>query len=476
MSEFDAMSIKQLMDTAEECLEENSDAYNPVKAADLFERAAGLGSMTSLEKLGDCYFYGRGRDEDDKTALEAYAKAFAATGSSYSAYQLGRMYGFGWGVKSNSSKARDFLEKSWADGYAAAAGILGDICLESAQETKDARSVEEALKWYQRGLIKNDPYSTYRMALVFSMGDYGVPEDKKRAYDLLMKASDYPRALGYLVANNGLNMCSNDQFSEFVKKAVDMAESMGDGRLFRCLGRAYEGKTRLGEAPEKSIAYYEKALAAGDGFAGYIAGSNYLHGWYGYPEDAEKAEQMLTKGSDLGCEQAMSTLGDLHKKRAEEVWPPNLEEMRAAFEWYEKAYLNGGTTWDAMHAGEAALKTKDDSLNERAVACLKSAMEDDIYWSYIPLVRFSLAEGASTYNPNLARQSLEKARNEKIVEYETGEVDYLTGLMFEKGLGLPAAANQAVEFYLKASDKGSEEAKDALKRFKKGIFGWKLIK
>lgn len=103
-------------------------------------------------------------------------------------------------------------------------------------------------------------------------------------------------------------------------------------------------------------------------------------------------------------------------------------------------------------------------------------MEDDIYWSYIPLVKLSLAEGTSTYNPNLARQSLEKARNEKIVEYETGEVDYLTGLMFEKGLGLPAAANQAVEFYLKASDKGNEEAKDALKRFKKGIFGWKRIK
>src|SRR5699024_6071170 len=113
-----------------ECLKENSGVYNPTKAADLFEKAAGLGSMTSLEKLGDCYFYGRGRDEDNAAALEAYEKAFEATGSSYSAYQLGRMHEFGWGVESNLDKAGSFFEKSWSGGYAAAAGNLGDICLD----------------------------------------------------------------------------------------------------------------------------------------------------------------------------------------------------------------------------------------------------------------------------------------------------------------------------------------------------------
>lgn len=475
MSEFDAMSIKQLMDAAEECLEENSDAYNPVKAADLFERAAGLGSMTSLEKLGDCYFYGRGRDEDDKTALEAYAKAFEATGSSYSAYQLGRMYGFGWGVESNSDKARGFLEKSWADGHAAAAGVLGDICLDRAKSTHDGKDVEEGLKWFQRGSSRGDSYSIYRMALVFAIGDYGMLEDKKRAYDLLMKVSDYPRALGYLVANNGLNICSNDQYSELIDRASALAESTRDGVLFRNLGRAYEGKTRLPADPEKSEEYFMKALDAGDGFAGYLLGNNYSYGWSGYQPDGDKAEEMLLRGANLGSEQAMSSLGDLYKKRAEGVWPRDPEKMRLSFEWYEKAYRTGGGTWDALHAGQAALEVGDPSLDERAAVCLKAAMEDDIYWAYVPLAKLSIKEGAPSYCPELAKQALEKARAEEIVEYKTGEVDYLTGLMFERGLGLPASANQAVEFYIKASDKGCEEAKEALKGFKKSFFGWKKI-
>lgn len=475
MSEFDAMSIKQLMDTAEECLEENSDAYNPVKAADLFERAAGLGSMTSLEKLGDCYFYGRGRDEDDKTALEAYAKAFAATGSSYSAYQLGRMYGFGWGVEANPGKARGFLEKSWADGYAAAAGILGDFCLDRAKSSRDRKDVEEGLKWFQRGSSRGDPYSTYRMALVFATGDYGMPEDKKRAYDLLMKVSDYPRALGYLVANNGLNICSNDQYFELIDRASALAESTRDGVLFGNLGRAYEGKTRLPVEPEKSEEYFMKALDAGDGFAGYLLGTNYLYGRSGYRPNTDKAEEILLRGANLGSEQAMSSLGDLYKKRAEDVWPRDPEKMRLSFEWYEKAYKTGGGTWDALYAGRAALEVGDPSLDERAAICFKAAMEDDINLAYLPLAKLSIKEGTPSFCPELARRALEKARTEEIVEYKIGEVDYLTGLLFERGLGLPASANQAVEFYIKASDKGCEEAKEALKGFKKSFFGWKKI-
>lgn len=475
MSEIDAMTIKQLVDAAEESLVENSGAYNPAKAADLLEKAAGLGSMTSLEKLGDCYFYGKGRDEDDKAALEAYTKAFETTGSRYSAYQLGRMYGFGWGVESNFDKARGYLEKSWADGYEAAAGALGDICLDRARSTDEGKDVEEGLKWFQRGTGRGDSYSTYRMALVFAIGDYGMREDKKRAYDLLMKVSDYPRALGYLVANNGLNICSNHQYSELIDRASDLAEATCDGELFRNLGRAYEGKTRLPADSGKSEEYYMKALSAGDSFAGYLLGNNYLYGWNGYRSDADKAEEMLLKGANLGSEQAMSSLGDLYKKKAEEAWPRDPEKMRLSFEWYEKAYKTGGGTWDALHAGQAALEVKDPSLDERAAACFKAAMEDDIYWAYVPLAKLSIKEGTPSFCPDLARRALEKARIEEIVEYKTGEVDYLTGFMFERGLGLPASTNQAVEFYIKASDKGNEEAKEALKGFKKGLFGWKRI-
>ncbi|NLQ13028.1 sel1 repeat family protein [Olsenella sp. KGMB02461] len=475
MSEFDSISVEQLIKTAENCLEKNSEAYDPVKAADLLQKGANLGSMASLEKLGDCYFYGTGRDEDNRAAFEAYTKVFEATGNSYSAYQLGRMHTFGWGVESNPDKARDYLEKSWADGYAAAAGILGVICLDRAKLTHDEKDVEEGLKWLQRGSNQGDPYSIFRMALVFSIGDCGIREDKKRAYDLLMKVPDYPRALGYLLISNGLDICSNDQYSELLNRALDLAESTNKGMLFRSLGRVYEGNTRLPADPKKSEEYFMRALDAGDGYSGYILGNNYAYGWNGYQRDVDKAETIYLKGANLGSEEAMSSLGDLYKKRAEVVWPRDPEIMRLSFEWYEKAYKAGGGASDALHAGQAALEAQDPSLEERAAECFKVAMEDDIPWAYVPLAKLSIKEGTPTYCPKLARQALEKARAEETDDYMTGEVDYLIGFMFERGLGLPASANQAVESYIKASDKGCEEAKEALKGFRKGLFGWKRI-
>lgn len=475
MSDSNSMSVEELIRTAEDLLEIKSSSYAPSKGADLLERAVECGSMDALEKLADCFFYGRGRGEDDDIALKAYLKVFEETGSAYSSYQLGRMYRAGWGVSLDFQKALAFLEKSWESGFVASAGVIGDIHLDRAESTHEIKDVEEGLKWFQRGCGMRDPYCTYRMALLYSVGEYGICEDKKHAYDLLMKVLDYPRAIGYLIANNGLNMCSNDQYVELIEKAVNLAESEKDAMLFRQLGRAYEGRTRLGENPDKSLKYYRSALSSGDGFAGYLAGVNYLHGLNGYPENIVEAEKLLVQGAELGSEQAMSALGDLHKKRAAHVWPRSPEEMRVAFEWYEKAYKNGGTTWDAMHAGEAALEAGDSSLEERAAYCLRAAMEDGIHWAYVPLAKLSLKRGTAVYRPEVARVSLEKARSEETPEYKSGEVDYLTGLMFERGLGLPVAANQAVEFYLKASDMGNADAKEALKRFKKGVFGWKQI-
>lgn len=474
MSEYFGMSVQDLIETADGLLDKGAGNFNPEKAAEMLEAAVSFGSMTALEKLADCYFYGRGKEENDEKAFEAYQRSHNATASAYCAYQMGRMYRAGWGVNSDIAKAKEYLEESWSSGYSAAAGIMGDICLERAEKTQDGKDAEEGLKWLQRGSGKGDPYSTYRLAVVFATGDYGLFEDKKRAYDLLMKVKDYPPALGYLVDKNGFGICGNAQYSELVDMAIQLAGETENGALYRRIGSAYEGKTRLGEDPEKSLEYFLKALDAGDGFAGYLAGNNYRYGWSGYCEDAKKAEELLLKGANLGCEQAMSSMGDLLKDRAKESWPRNPDLMRAAFEWYEKAYKKGGSTWDALHAGEAALEAGDD-LDQRAAECLKVAMDDNIHWAYMPLARLSIKEGGSAFCPELAIRALEKARSEEIVEFKIGEVDYLTGLMFEKGMGLPIAANQAVEFYLKASDKGFSEAKEALKRFKKGLFGWKQI-
>jgi len=476
MSDIGTMSVPELMELAEKHFEENSPDYAPEKAADCWEKAAELGSMEALGNLADCYFFGKGRAEDDARAFQMYHRVLDATDNAFCAYQIGRMYRAGWGVQKDYDKALQYLERGWQLGHVAAANDIGAIYLSKAESSKSIADVENGLKWFQRAANRGDMYGMYRMALLYAIGDYGIPKDTKRAYDLLMRAKSDSRALGYLVSSNGLNIAGNDQYFELLEEAKRRAEESSDADLYESLGRAYEDKTRLGSDPEKAAAYYERSLELGNGFAGYLLGINYLYGWNGFDVNLDRAERYLARGAELNCYQAMSTLGDLYKERAEEgYWPRNPELMAKASALYERAYQAGGDAYAALHAGEAALEANDESLYERAANCLYAAAQDDVCFAYVKLARLSIDSSLTTFNPERARFALEKARAEDIVEYKTGEVDFLTGQMFEKGIGYPAAIDQAVEFYSKAAEKGWDEARETLKRFKKGLFGWKLI-
>ncbi|WP_172623369.1 tetratricopeptide repeat protein [Arabiibacter massiliensis] len=475
MEAFDEMSISELMVRAEALCDEDSPSYSPDIAADCWERAAALGSMDALANLADCYFLGKGRPEDETRALGMYQRVLDATDNASCAYQIGRMYRMGWGASCDFDKAIESFKRAWKLGNVQAANDMGAMYLSKAGSTQDPADVEEGFKWFQRASSKGDDYGTYRMALLYAFGDYGMSKDAKRAYDLLMRAKRDSRALGYLVSSNGLNIAGNEQYRDLLSEAEARAEEDQDAELYEALGRAYEGKTRLDSDPAKAAFYYGRSLALGNGFAGYLLGLNCWKGWSGFEVNLESAECNLLKGADLGCSQAMSSLGDLYKEKARESWPHDPEWLKRSFEWYDRAYRANGDAWTALHAGEVAVEVGDIALYERAAECLFAASQEDIYWAYVKLAKLSMDESLPTFNPERARRALEKARIEEIVEYKTGEVDYLTGRMFEKGIGYPAAANQAVEFYLKAAEKGCEDAKESLKRFKKGLFGWKRI-
>lgn len=475
MDELGGLTIAELMSRAEAFCGKNSSECAPEKAADCWERAASLGSMDALRCLADCYFFGKGRVEDDERAFKLYRQVFEATDSAFCAYQVGRMYRAGWGVSRDYHAALEYLERGWNLGYVPAANDIGAIYLTKAKTSKDPTDVEAGLKWFQRASNKGDGYGTYRMALLYAIGDYGLPKDTKRAYDLLLRAKNDSHALGYLVSSNGLSIAGNEQYDEFLREAEMRAVGERDANLFESLGRAYEGKTRLENDPAKVAYYYEKSLVLGNGFAGYLLGLNYWKGWNGFDVNLELAESYLKRGVDLGCSQAMSSLGDFYSDKAKTTWPRDPVWVKKAFECYDNAYRADGDGWTALHAGEAALEANDPELYERAAECLYAASREGIYFAYVKLAKLAMDRGFSTYNPERARYVLEKARNEDVVEYKTGEVDYLTGQMFEKGIGYPAVANQAVEFYLKAAEKGYGEAKESLSRFKKGLFGWKKI-
>ena len=473
---YQAIDTQQLLEESERFFDRTSTDYDPSSGADLLQKAAHQGSLTALEKIADCFYYGIGRPENDEVARNLYEQVYAATESNQSACQLGKIYGFGWGISPDFEKAKDFLVKAWKNECFAAAGILGDICLHIAEQTNDIERMTEGMRWVQRGVLRGDEYSTYRMAICYAMSLYGIQENKKRAYDLLMRVCDYPRALAYLVSSNGLGISDDVTYAELIEKATALAEAKGEASLYRALGRAYEGETRLKQSYEQSLDWYKKAWELGDKDAAFNIGVNYAHGWCGYPTDYVEAEAWLLKSAEQGSEAAMASLGDLYKTSAHNSYPADMNGLRAAFEWYEKAYESSGKTWDAFNAGEIGVELEDPSLYPRVVRCLKIAAENDIQWAYLPLARLSIEGGPDVFDPSLAWETLKKANLNTDSQIEQGKIDYLTGCLYEMGAGVEANAEKAVSSYLSASAKGNAQAKEALTRFKKTAFGWKICK
>lgn len=475
-------TVRTLLDEAELLANQDSVDYSPERAAVLWQAASEMGSLEATTKLADCYFYGRGRPEDDGEAARLYSMVLRANpDDSYCNYQLGRMSRVGWGMPVDANAAHDYLMRAWKMGEVGAASEMAFLSL--YKDNPEVSDIEDGLRWLQRGAAKGDSRSNYRLGVIFNTGDYGVYQDKRRALDHLMRAMPDSRALAYLVSTDGLGIVSDEEYATLVEEALAQASRHQDAGLYKSLGCAYDDKTRLGSCPQKCEQYYRQALSLGDGFAGYLLGMNYRFGWSGFEEDLAKAESVLFEGANQGCVQAMAALGDLYRDRwssyqdvhGSHVYPRDPEVLRKAFVWLEKAGLDGDT-YAALHAGEAVIDLEDQNLLVRGARCLEIAMEDDIHFAYVPLARITSERGLPSFNPALALKALEKARTENVAEYEVGEVDYLTGVMFEEGVGCPKSANQAVECYLKASERGYEEAREALKRFKKGLLGWKVVK
>lgn len=77
-------------------------------AFSLFLFAAERGHKSSQDYVGDCYYYGRGVQEDNVKAAEWYTKAYEQ-GNVHAASQLGRIYYSGQGVEADKDKSFYYL-------------------------------------------------------------------------------------------------------------------------------------------------------------------------------------------------------------------------------------------------------------------------------------------------------------------------------------------------------------------------------
>lgn len=261
------------------------------KAIELYKKAAALGHIGVLNRLGYMYDNGRGVAQSDTEAVKWYRKG-AEAGNANAMNNLGCMYKDGKGVEQNYNKAIELYKKSIDAGNGFAANNLGNIyCNGKGVERND----QEALKWFKKGAELQNDSATANVGHMYHFG-YGVGQD-------------------YLEA------------AKWYRKAIEL----GDAWAMNRLGNLYYSGNGVEWNREEAIKWYKKAAEAGNGTAMFNLGRYYEMDM----NDEKEAYNWYLKAADAGNGMAMFALGRLctNLKRSD----------NEVIGWYQKAIDKGIT-------------------------------------------------------------------------------------------------------------------------------------
>lgn len=473
----DAGDLRCLYEYGKALFQGNGIMRNYDEAAKVWELASSQGNIDAQLGIGDCYFFGHGKSEDNAKALEIYRDVYQK--DSYKVHalcQIGRMYARGWGVEENLEEGLRILEDAWKKGSTRAGTEIGLLYLFNMGDLT-AEKVMTAIKWFQRAADAGDDKGCYRLGYIYSEGDYGMTQSKTMAYKLLMKGRSFSDALSLLLTSKGCEIASDEEYKSIFDEALERAEN-GDEELQGSLGYTYAEGKYVPRDIEKAIMWYEKAIENGDAFSGFRLGSAYRFGWNDFPQDVNKAVKYLTKAAEMGNISAMSSLADVLDDSDYSYFEVSYEERnRLALHWFEEAAKAG----DDSAALSAARKYENGSYGvepdmQKAVFYFQMAADSERDMAYMPLAKCYLFGKGTTPDYKKAHKYLALyAEKNADYPYFMGEVEYHQAIMHENGYGYPQNLDEAIRLYQQAAEKGIEEAKEALTHFKKGLFGWKKV-
>ena len=198
------------------------------KAIELYKKAAALGHIGVLNRLGGMYQYGEGVEQSDTEAVKWYRKG-AEAGNANAMCNLGWMYENGQGVEQSNTEAVKWYKKAADGGNAWAMNRLGEL----------SSSYSEELKWYNLAADKGNSDAMFNLVWMYRMGN-GVDKDINTALYWAKKSASLNNARG-MVAVGDIYWTWKDynEASQWYKKAMDVdpSNSEAKGRYNRCIIR-----------------------------------------------------------------------------------------------------------------------------------------------------------------------------------------------------------------------------------------------
>ena len=381
-----------------------------LSSAQEFKAAAEQGDATAQTKMGDYHF-----DKKEYTqAIEWYEKA-AAQNNVDAILQLIDIYEEGYGVAKDEKKGVMYEKKAAELGNAKAQYYLANTYHNGYGG--EAKNLSKAVEWQTKAAEQGYAKAQKELGDYFYKGD-GVTQDYTKAVEWYRKAAEQ----GYAAAQDMLGDCY--RFGNGVTKDYDKAEewflkaAAQGNRYSQCsIGKRYYYGEGVEKDYPKAVEWFRKAADQGDAEAQNILGDCYYHG-EGVTQDYAKAVDWYRKAAEKGNRNAYSNLGICYYKGYGVT-----KDLDKSVEWFNKAQQKGKdcSYW---------LGCCYEDLNNYAKAIEWYANGSD--------------EGDSYCSSRL-------------------------GNIYQYGRGVQKNVAKAKEYYKKAIDQGSTDAKEYLAELEKEI-------
>ena len=286
------------------------------KAIELYKKAAALGHIGVLNRLGWMYQNGEGVEQSDTEAVKWYRKG-AEAGNAAAMNNLGAMYKNGKGVEQSDTEAVRWYRKAAEAGDANAMNSLG-------VRYKNGEGVEqsdtEALKWYRKAAEAGNAAAMNNLGLMYQNGK-GVEQSDTEAVWWYRNGAKAGNAnamanVGYMYdLGKGVAQIA-EEAKKWYKKAADAGNDWAMNRL-----------GELSSSYSEELKWYNLAADKGNSDAMFNLVYMYRMGC-GVDKDINTALYWAKKSASLNNARGMVAVGDIYW-----TW----KDYNEASQWYKKA-------------------------------------------------------------------------------------------------------------------------------------------
>ena len=414
------------------------DEDDDQSAVRCFHEAAEDGFVKAMEELAECYYNGKGVDQNREVSYKWYLKSAQDAGcSAYTFYSIGFMVEHGQGVEESDEEAAKWYLKAAERGSS-----LAQCCLAKMYESGRgvAKSDAEAAKWYRESAEQGDAEAQCCFGVMCESGS-GVEQSDAEAVKWFQKSADHENAraqfnLGWMYEKGRGVEQSDVEAVEWYLKAANQ----GHVRAQLNLGAMCDQGRGVAQSYVEAVKWYRKAAEQGHATALGCLGTLYETG-KGVAQSDEEALKLYQKAAEKGWKYAAANISRVQEKIREKQKPTP-----------EKLYARGV----ALMKGDGCAKSETEAFQ-----CFEKAAASGHVKAMEHLAECYYYGRGAGKDLECAFQWYTKASKKSECSPYTF---YCVGFMLEHGQGVGKSVVKAEVWYREAVKRGNSNAKEPLEK------------